>query len=37
MDNGKLTYLTYLEKIKKMGMLWWSEFGDRAIKFLNSN
>ena len=26
-----------LEKIKKMGMLWWSEFGDRAIKFLDSN
>ena len=26
-----------LEKIKKMGMFWWSEFGDRAIKFLDSN
>ena len=26
-----------LEEIKKMGMFWWSEFGDRAIKFLDLN
>ena len=26
-----------VEEIKKMGMFWWSEFGDRAIKFLDLN